>query len=306
MALGQGLHSLIPPKGSREEKRHEEKPSPSFDTPPRKEVEKMEEKKPGESVFQIEVNKISPNPYQPRNEFKEEGLEELARSIREFGVLQPLVAVKITKDTERGTEIEYQLIAGERRLKAAKRAGLERVPVIIRGSETAKRKLELALIENLQRSDLNPIESAKAYARLQDEFGLTQREVADRVGKSREAVANTMRLLNLPPEMQAALSLGRMNESQARTLLSISNPQKQREAFESIISGRARTVRSIQENVKEAKQENPEIRYWEKRLEEKFGATAKIQKSGGRGKILFHFYSQEELDGILDRMAGED
>src|SRR3989344_808909 len=127
-------------------------------------------------VFLIEVDKISPNPQQPRRDFDETALQELAASIREFGILQPIVVTKLEKETELGTQIEYQLIAGERRWRASKMAGLERIPAIIKSVNLAKDRLELAIIENVQRENLNAIEAARAYARLQDEFGLTQRE----------------------------------------------------------------------------------------------------------------------------------
>jgi ParB/RepB/Spo0J family partition protein len=155
--------------------------------------------KPYEAVFHIEVEKIKPNPQQPRRDFNQDAIKELAASIREFGILQPLVVTKVVKEVPTGTDVEYYLIAGERRLRAAKYLGLERVPAVIKNVDLEKERLELAIIENLQRENLNPVEMGRAFARLQDEFRLTQREIAARLGKSREAVANTMRLLDLPP-----------------------------------------------------------------------------------------------------------
>lgn len=260
-----------------------------------------------ESIFHIEVEKIRPNPYQPRHEFNPQALEELAQSIREFGVIQPLVVTKVERESEYGTEVEYQLIAGERRLMASKIAGLERVPAVVRKVGDARAKLEIALIENIQRSNLNPIESARAYARLQDEFGLTQREVAARVGKSREAVANTLRLLNLPLPVQQALSEGRVNESQARALLSIENRDAQWQAFQKIISEKV-TVRELRAETKEKSAApayvDPQDAYWEKRLEEVVGAPVKVFSQGAQGKIVIQFYSQEEKQSILERLAG--
>src|SRR3989338_7206413 len=162
-------------------------------------------------IFLIEVDKISPNPEQPRRELDKTSLKELANSIREVGLLQPIVVSKLEKETEMGTEVSYVLIAGERRWRAARLAGLERIPAIIRDITRERERLELALVENIQRADLNPIEEAKAYTRLQEEFKITQREVGVRVGKSREAVANTMRLLSLPTEIQEAIAKQQIN-----------------------------------------------------------------------------------------------
>src|SRR3989344_4719501 len=163
-------------------------------TPRLIEEKRYEKLLPTDAIFQIEVERITSNPHQPRREFNEEALKELANSIREFGVLQPLVVSKIERETENGTSVEYELIAGERRLMASKLAGLRTVPAIVRSTSSDKEKLELAIIENIQRADLNPIETARAFAKLQDEFKLTQREIAARLGKSREAVANSVRL----------------------------------------------------------------------------------------------------------------
>lgn len=261
-----------------------------------------------ESIFHIEVDRIKPNPYQPRHEFNQQALEELAQSIREFGIIQPLVVTKVERENEFGTEVEYQLIAGERRLIASKIAGLERVPAVVRKVEGARTKLEMALIENIQRSNLNPIESARAYARLQDEFGLTQREVAARVGKSREAVANTLRLLNLPLPIQQALSEGKINESQARALLSIEHRDAQWQALQRIITEKT-TVRELRSETQQKRQPtthaDPQDAYWEKRLEETVGAPVKVLSQGPQGKIIIQFYSPEEKRGIFERLAGE-
>lgn len=260
-----------------------------------------------ESIFHIEVERIKPNPYQPRHEFNPEALKELAQSIREFGIIQPLVVTKIERESEYGTEVEYQLITGERRLMASKIAGLERVPVVVRKVGDARAKLEIALIENIQRSNLNPMESARAFARLQDEFGLTQREVAVRVGKSREAVANTLRLLNLPSPIQQALSEGKINESQARALLSIEHRDTQLQAFQKIISEKV-TVRELRAETQQKSpvtQTDPQDTYWEKRLEETVGAPVKVLSQGGHGKIIIQFYSPEEKRGIFERLTGK-
>jgi len=180
-----------------------------------------------DKIFQIETDKIKSNPYQPRHNFSEESIEELAESIREFGILEPLLVTRIEKETEHGTEVEYQLLAGERRLMAAKKLGLPTVPVIIKAPLEEKRKLELALIENIQREDLDLISKARAFERLIHEFGLTQQELAQRLGKSREVIANSLRLLQLPLEIQKALAAGVINEGHARALLLFTNPEKE-------------------------------------------------------------------------------
>jgi ParB family chromosome partitioning protein len=259
----------------------------------------------GDSVFQIEVDKIKPNPYQPRHEFNDEGLGELAQSIREFGIIQPLVVSKVIKETETGTDVEYQLIAGERRLRAAKIAGLERVPAIVKKVDGNKAKLEMALIENLQRHNLNPIEAAKAYSRLQDEFGLTQKEIAVRVGKSREVIANAMRLLNLPSYIQEALIQNKLNESQARTFLGIESMEEQRRVFENILA-KGLSVRAMKSEAQKTEPADPELAYWQKRLEEGLGMPIKIQKHGGKGRVAIEFYSDEEWHGVLEKLLGPE
>ena len=317
MSLGKGLESLIPKKGgmgapqslsSEGEKSANNiasefsrsaagSSSGSLKEIPRRQHQRIE------SIFHIEVEKIKPNPYQPRHEFNEEELKDLCQSIREFGIIQPLVVTKIVKETERGTEVEYQLIAGERRLKAAKMIGLERVPTIVKKLDNERAKLEIALIENIQRSDLNPLESAKAYSRLQDEFNLTQREIAARVGKSRESIANTLRLLNLPVQIQEAISQNKITESQARMLLPIINPEEQMRLLYKFLEKRNAPRISRKENQETI---NPQKIYWEKQLEEKLGAPVKLLKNGERGKMVIQFYSEEELQGILDKLLGKE
>ncbi len=271
-----------------------------------------------QAIFLIEVDKIKPNPFQPRKYFDEQALKELANSIREHGILQPLVVSKVESDTETGTAVEYQLIAGERRLRAAKIAGLERVPVIIRQVEQKSHHLEMAIIENLQRENLDAVETARSYARLQDEFGMTQREIAVRLGKSREVVANTLRLLSLPTELQVALSKGQINESQARLLLSVENVIAQKQLFNEIISNNL-TVRDVRDRVKKihlgAQPVEPsgfasgypsshdiEIKNLEDKLKEVLGAEVKIESKGDAGKIVINFYSPEEIYGLIHKI----
>jgi len=267
-------------------------------------------------VFLIEVDRIKPNPHQPRRNFDEESLRELASSIREFGLLQPIVVTKLEQETEIGTAVEYQLIAGERRWLAAKMIGLERVPAIIRSIDLDKERLEMAIVENVQRADLNPVEAARAYAKLQDHFGLTQREIAARIGKSRETVANTVRLLNLPNTMQEAVGKGLISESQARLLLTVPDLAQQQTLFEELLRNNL-SVRELKSKIRKIKGEedvsgeaalegartpDPEALTVQKELEEYLGAKVKVERAGESGKITISFYSPEELHGIVNKV----
>ena len=265
-------------------------------------------------VFLIEVEKISPNPQQPRRNFDEIALKELAASIREFGILQPIVVSKIEKETEIGTEVQYQLIAGERRWQASKLLGLERIPAIIKSVGLERERLELAVLENVQRADLNAIESGRAYARLQDEFGLTQREIASRLGKSREVVANTIRLLTLPSQIQEAIAKNQISESQGRLLLTIEDQRQQQILFEDLIKSnwsvrelksRIQTLRLAQKPQVDtvAQFADPEAAGIQKELEAVLGTKVKVEKSGETGKLIISFYSPEELRGLVTKLT---
>ncbi len=262
-------------------------------------------------IFHIEADKIKPNPFQPRRNFDESALQELASSIREFGILHPLVVTKHEVPTESGTAVEYHLISGERRLMAAKIAGLERVPAIVRFASTDRERLELAIIENIQRENLNPIETARAYAKLQDQFGLTQREIAVRVGKSREAVTNAIRLLNLPSQVQDAVAQGKINESQARLLLMVSDMQEQQALFNDLVFNNL-SVRDLRNRIQQTKEKttatpslppDPVLQNIEEQLRELLGTKVKLQKEGTGGKLTISFYSPEELQGIIDKLV---
>jgi ParB family chromosome partitioning protein len=273
----------------------------------------QEEQRGTDRVFQIETNKVKPNPYQPRRDFNEEALRELAGSIREFGILQPLIVSKLEKETEAGSTVEYELIAGERRLMAAKMLGLPTVPAIIKHTRADVERLEMAVTENVQREDLNPIESARAMAKLQDEFGMTQREVAARLGKSREAISNTMRLLNLSSEMQAAVADGRISESQGRLLLSVEDPGKREELFREAAAQKV-SVRDLEARVKRIRGQkyaagggsrkilDPETVALKEQLEEFLGTRVDMKGDGKGGKIIINFYSQEELNALIDKL----
>ena len=296
--LGRGLDSLIPKKDLHTTQEHPQVthiPTPALD------VLQKDAKDTLEPVFHIEIEKIKSNPHQPRKEFNPEHLKELSASIREFGVIQPIVVSKVAKETPHGTDVEYQLIVGERRLMASKLAGLPRIPAIIRKVDQDRENLELAIIENIQRAELNAIESARAYAKLQEMFGLTQREIAIRVGKSREVIANTMRLLNLPTHIQEAISKSQITESQGRMILAVSTPDEQQKLFENIIEGPRRKPYPRARGVIET---DPELVAAQNTLQEFLGTKVHVQKSKEGGKIVIDFYSKEELDGIMRKWGG--
>lgn len=273
----------------------------------------MMEERAKETVFWIPVEKIKPNPYQPRTEFDEAGLSGLAESIRQYGILQPLVVTRLEQTTESGTQVEYELVAGERRYRAAKMLGLREVPVIIRKEEPAKVRLELALVENVQRQDLNPLERALAYKRLTDEFGVGQKEIAIRIGKSRESIANTVRILMLPEEMKQAVAAGEITEGHTRPLLMLSSrPEEQKQLFEDIkihylsVREAERISRRIARERARKVEDLPsvETRALEEKLEQVLGTRVMITKEGrGRGKISIEFFSDEELYGITAKLA---
>lgn len=267
-------------------------------------------------VFLIEVEKISPNPQQPRRDFDPVALQELANSIREFGILQPITVTKIEREGETGTEVSYQLIAGERRWRASQLAGLERVPAIIRSVNLEKERLELAILENVQRADLNAIESARAYARLQDEFGLTQREIAARLGKSRESVANTIRLLSLPTMAQEAVAKNQISESQGRLLLTVEDMKHQQMLLDDLLKSNL-SVRELKTRIQRIQkpagptgldgivashEANPEADDIQRELESLLGTRVKVETSGETGKLIINFYSPEELRGIVEKL----
>lgn len=271
-----------------------------------------------DSVFLIEVEQIDPNPYQPRREFSPDTLKELSNSIREHGILQPILVTKREIETPTGLAVRYQLIAGERRWRAARMAGLSQIPAVIRrGVPDDRIRLELALIENVQREDLNPIEKAKAFRQLIDEFHLVQREISARIGKSREAIANTLRLLTLPPDIQDGLLHGKISEGQARAILMAGgDPSLQRQFYQELTEhrmtvreaeGRARQIsgKTLIPRTRPSRMADPQFRMWESRLEEALGTKVKLEKLGDRGKIVVEFYSDEELRGILYKLIKE-
>ncbi|HQN43347.1 MAG TPA: ParB/RepB/Spo0J family partition protein [Anaerolineaceae bacterium] len=258
----------------------------------------------GSAVF-IPIAQIIPNPRQPRGEMNSEALAELAASIREHGILQPLM---VTYDPDTN---QYILIAGERRLRAARMVGLQSVPVLVR-QITERERLELALIENIQRADLTPLDLAEAYRQLQDEFGLSHEEISVRVGKSREAVTNTLRLLKLPEAVRQALSVGQISEGHARALLGLNTPQSQISALQTIIHLDL-NVRQTENLVRQLKGERltlpsrkvnpPEITALEERLQHALGERVILRHGKKGGSVVIRYYSDEELNALVERMT---
>lgn len=255
----------------------------------------------GESVENIGVGLIDANPHQPRQTFDYQALEELIASIRVHGILQPLIVTQ-------SADGRYELIAGERRLRAAKALSLKTVPAIVR-TATRQSKLELALIENIQRKDLNPIEEGEAYRQLIEEFGLTQEETAKRVGKNRATVANTLRLLNLPVEIQKSLRDGRISAGHAKVILGAVEPSQQVALWKSILKndltvrgGEALSQRMTgKRNVR--KPANSELTALEDRLRDTLKTRVKIARQGERGTITIDFFSEEELSNIIETIT---
>ncbi|OHA25034.1 MAG: hypothetical protein A3D52_00645 [Candidatus Taylorbacteria bacterium RIFCSPHIGHO2_02_FULL_44_36] len=262
------------------------------------------------SIFWIEVDKISPNPFQPRKDFDEARIKDLADSIRMYGVLQPLVVTRreSLKD-DGGLAVDYELISGERRLRAAKVAGVREVPVIIRNdSNDARTKLEMAIIENLQREDLNPIDRARAFKRLVEEFGFKHHQIGVKVGKSREYVSNSLRILALPAEMLQALSEGKINEGHTRPLLMlVDRPEEQITLFKEIIYKKinVREAEMVSRRIaydrarKKERMFDPDIVALEERLAESLGTRVKISRSDQGGKISIDFFTDDDLRTIL-------
>ncbi|MFQ5802517.1 MAG: ParB/RepB/Spo0J family partition protein [Candidatus Methylomirabilales bacterium] len=274
-ALGRGLEALIPPEKS------------------------------GPRAVDIPLTEIRPSPLQPRRRFDDNKLDDLAASIRGHGVLSPVIV--------RQTEDGYELIAGERRVRAAERAGLERIPAVVREASNAE-ILEVALIENLQREDLNPLEEAEVYRRLVEEFELTQEDVAARVGKDRASIANTLRLLKLPARIQEDLIEGALSAGHGRALLSLEGRVLQLKARESIIR-RSLSVRATELLVKRLKvvpaekrqklsRHSPALTSAEEQLRRALATKVRIVRTGRRGRIEVEFYSDEDLDRLIHKICG--
>ena len=254
------------------------------------------------------MEQIKPNPYQPRRDFKEEELADLADSIKVYGILQPLVATKVEEEVANGRRVEYELIAGERRLRAAKLAGLPRVPVVIRQG-TQRQKLEASLIENLQRDDLAPLEEASAFQRLQEEFGVKQKDIARRVSKSASYVANTLRILSLPEHIKNALAVQDINEGHTRPLLALQGTPYQEKLLQEI-QNRDLTVRQAEARAREllGKNKIKTVSFRGKtiideellQLVEEFKnvhniSDARVRIDGRKASLAMHFSSKKDL-----------
>ena len=292
--LGRGLSSLIPNK--------QPTGATSDDFSRRTISSSAEESIRGDNfVIEVDVNQLIANPHQPRLQFDDEKMENLAQSIKVHGIIQPLIVSK------KGNQ--YELIAGERRFQAAQKIGLKKVPVIVREADELQ-KLELAIVENVQRHDLNPIEEGRAYQKLCDEFEMSQEEVSGKMGKSRSLVANKIRLLSLPIEIQKGLIEGKITEGHAKAILSIPNPEKQRALYEMILKSNL-TVRQIEEKTKEVSVRShqrhviidPQMKALENALVEILGTKVKISKAGDGGKIVIEYYSKEDLEAFLKRIS---
>jgi len=283
--LGRGLGSLIPQKINK-----------PVSADPAEDVLNEEDK---DKVLKISIEKITVNPSQPRKRFTDVKLEELVESIRQFGIIQPLLV------SQSGGG--FELIAGERRLRAAKASGLKEVPVIVRETNSQD-KLEVALIENIQRENLNPVEMAAAYKKLMDEFSLSQEETAKRLGKSRSAVANTLRILSLPEEIQLAMIDGKISEGHAKVITGLDTEAKQMKLFRQIQN----TGLSVHDAARETrrmggtKQARVEINYTDKDKEfafrQFFGTKVEIRRSRKGGQVIIDFFSNEELDNFVNKI----
>ncbi len=255
----------------------------------------------GERVHLLSPNDIQANSRQPRQNFNQDDLSDLVASVKTHGILQPLVVSSLPGG-------RYELIAGERRLRAAKLAGLKEVPAILRQAKDQER-LELALVENIQRQNLNPLEEAEAYKQLQEEFGLTQEQIGQRVGKSRPQITNTLRLLELPDSIKQALREGRITFGHAKVIMSLETPFEQ-EKFFRLITAEGLPVRlaeakahNLKANKRAAALTNPaQLKAWQQQLQNILGTKVKISGSLNKGKIIVEFYSSEDLLGLVEKI----
>lgn len=265
-----------------------------------------------DSVYWVEIDRIQPNPYQPRIEFDEANLKSLAESIRQYGVLQPLVVTSRDKEKEDGgLQTVYELIAGERRLRASKLIGLREVPVVIRkGEQTDRMKLELAIIENLQREDLNAIDRAKALAQLAEAFGTSHSEIGAKIGRSREYVSNSIRLLQLPEAVQQAVVGKEITEGHARALLMLTDRPEERDTLFKEIVLKKTSVRVVEQMARRLAQDKirkhdktVEMMALEKSLTESLGTRVLIERRPNGGRLMIEFFSPEDLVHIADIIA---
>lgn len=288
--VGKGLESLIPKKDQNTGK----------NTEPAKEF-----------VFWIEIDKIKPNPFQPRKEFNEQELNSLADSIKKYGLLQPIIVTKIEKRTSSGGMMaEYQIIAGERRWRASRRAGLKQIPVIIK-ERSNQEKLEIALIENIQRKNLNIVDKAEAFERLRKEFSLLDKEIAEIVGMSREAVSNAFRILSLSNEIKDALKAEKISEGHARALLGVKDEKERKKLFLELLENNY-SVREVERKAKgsKASQVDKTIinkEFLEKKLEELFSFDkVKLEKKKDKIQLVIDFDTEEDVKKWMKKIIHKD
>ena len=292
MALGKGLNALINPSSGNTKAEEKKKSTTQVD-----DVVTVAE---GGSRM-IPVTQINANPNQPRKQFGIDELQDLVQSIEKHGILQPLV-VKEEKDGS------YQIIAGERRFRASQMIGMTRVPCIVKPVDK-KQELEISLVENIQRKDLNPLEEAYAYQRLTDEFGMTQAEVGSQVGKSRSYIANTIRLLELPQDVQKGLNEGKISHTKARALLGLPTIRQQLKAFYDIAGDKqistCATEQMVRTHRKKAGRRDPMLNAFEERLREKLGTKVYVTNNKGKGSVKIDFFSDEEMHQVVSTILGK-
>lgn len=326
--LGKGLSSLIPQKkptsqtsqdqshksSDENENKNENKNKGNFSYQDyesessvkdfSKEDSKKKTSKKEDGIMEVNLNEIKANPFQPRKHFNEEKLEELASSIKKHGVIQPLI---VTRRPEGG----FELIAGERRFKASKLNGLSKVPVIIK-KISDKEKMEWALVENIQRHDLNAVEEAEAYQGLIDKFNYTQNEIAIQIGKSRSSIANTLRLLELSSSLKKKLKTGEISEGHARALLSLDDEQKREILAQEVVNSNL-SVRELERKIKKIKNptfvaseknfsKDPEVLAVENKISEALGTKVDIKKGKKGGRFVLNYYSEEEFNNLLNKL----
>lgn len=285
--LGRGLSSLIPNK-------------PTEKSTSSQIINTEETLNTKDTLLEVNINLIEANPYQPRTEFSQEEIENLAQSIKDKGILQPLVVTEISEN-------KYQLIAGERRLRAAKLAGLSTVSVVVKNGITDQDKAELALIENIQRQNLNPIERAKGFAELQHKFNITQEIIAQQLDISRSAVANTLRYLKLPEKVQNALAIGDITEGHAKIIAGLDNPELQEQVLDNIINNAlnvrqtAKVVKKEPDNVQN--QVSSEVKQWISQLSETIHNKVEVRKKGKRYIVTLNFFEETEIENLYKKLS---